>query len=193
VLRLGIGATPFLLPLLLQVGLGWSPLKAGLVSTTQVVGLLLFKPFAPALYRRFGFRVTLLATTVIVAATTAAPAFFRASTPVWLICLIFAASGFLRSIQFTAINTIAYADVPQSAISRATTLATVLQQVGLALGISFGALVLHLARGAGGALTPDRFVAPFLLVGAIALCAGPLYLGLAADAGAVISGHRPRT
>jgi EmrB/QacA subfamily drug resistance transporter len=187
--RLGVGATPFLLPLLLQVGLGWSPLKAGLISTAQIVGIMLFKPFAPGLIRRFGFRTTLSTANVIVAVATAAPGLFRANTPVILIALVFAIGGFLRSMQFTALNTIAFADVPQSSVSRATTLSTVSQQLGLALGISFGALVLHLTRGGGGALTPDRFTLPFLAVGGVTLLAGPFYRALSADAGSVISGH----
>jgi EmrB/QacA subfamily drug resistance transporter len=188
--RLGIGATPFLLPLLLQVGLGWTPLKAGLASAAMAVGILVFKPVAPAIIRQFGFKRVLAVTNLIVAAATMAPGFFRASTPLWLIVAVFAAGGFFRSMQFTAINTIAFADVPLTAVSRATTLSTVVQQVGLALGISFGALVLHLTRGAGGALTPDRFTLPFVLVGAITLIAGPFYQTLAADAGANVSGHR---
>jgi EmrB/QacA subfamily drug resistance transporter len=188
--RLGIGATPFLLPLLLQVGLGWSPLKAGLASSAQAVGILVFKPVAPAIIRQFGFKRVLTVTNLIVAAVTMAPGFFREATPLWLIVGIFAVGGFFRSMQFTSINTIAFADVPLTAVSRATTLSTVVQQVGLALGISFGALVLHLARGSGGALTPDRFTLPFLLVGAITLVAGPFYQTLAADAGSNVSGHK---
>ena len=188
--RLGIGATPFLLPLLLQVGLGWTPLKAGLASAAQAVGILVFKPVAPGLIRHFGFKRVLAVTNIIVAAVTMAPGFFRASTPLALIVAIFAVGGFFRSMQFTSINTIAFADVPQTAVSRATTLSTVVQQVGLALGISFGALVLHLTRGAGGALTPDRFTLPFIAVGAVTLIAGPFYQTLAADAGANVSGHK---
>ena len=188
--RLGIGATPFLLPLLLQVGMGWSPLKAGLASAAQAVGILIFKPVAPGLIRYFGFKRVLTVTNLIVAAVTMAPGFFRASTPLTLIVLLFAVGGFFRSMQFTSINTIAFADVPQSAVSRATTLSTVVQQVGLALGISFGALVLHLTRGAGGLLTPDRFTLPFIAVGAVTLIAGPFYQTLSADAGANVSGHK---
>ena len=188
--RLGIGATPFLLPLLLQVGLGWSPLKAGLASAAQAVGILVFKPVAPGLIRYFGFKRVLTVTNLIVAAVTMAPGFFRASTPLTLIVILFAVGGFFRSMQFTSINTIAFADVPQSAVSRATTLSTVVQQVGLALGISFGALVLHLTRGAGGLLTPDRFTLPFIAVGAVTLIAGPFYQTLSADAGANVSGHK---
>ncbi len=188
--RLGIGATPFLMPLLLQVGLGWSPLKAGAISIAQAFGAMLFKPVAPSLMRRFGFRAVLVSSNLFVALLIAAPALFRASTPISLIVVVLAVGGFLRSVQFTATNTVAFADVPQSSISRATTLATVVQQVSMSLGISFGALLLHLARGSGGLLTPDRFVIPFVAIGAVTLAAGPFYRRLAPDAGAMISGHR---
>jgi hypothetical protein len=98
-------------------------------------------------------------------------------------------AGFCRSNQFIAANTIAYADVPESSVAAASTLAAVAQQVGLALGVSFGGAMLHLARGADGALTPDRFVLPYLAVGAVTLLALPLYLALDKDAGSSISGR----
>jgi len=187
--RLGLGATPFLMPLLLQVGLGWSPLKAGSISIAQAFGAMMFKPVAPLVMRRFGFRSILVSTNLLVAALTAAPAVFRSSTPIYAIVAVLAVGGFMRSVQFTATNTVAFADVPQTSISRATTLATVVQQVGMSLGISFGALLLHLARGKGGHLTPDRFILPFVAIGVVTLAAGPFYRRLSPNAGSTISGH----
>ncbi len=182
--RLGIGAGPLLLPLLLQVALGWTPLKAGLVSIWQSVGALSAKPAAPPLLRRWGFRAVLIGTVIASAVLTALPGFFRPGTPVLLLVAIFVLSGFARSNQFTASNAVAYADVPKERVSAASTLATVTQQIGLSLGISFGGTVLHLARGAGAALTPDRFTLPYLAVGAITLFALPVYRRLPASAGA---------
>ena len=98
--------------------------------------------------------------------------------------------GFARSSQFIAANTIAYADVPQPRVAAASTLAAVSQQVGLALGVSFGGLMLHLTRGADGqALTPQSFVWPFVAIGVVTLLALPVYLRLDKDAGASISGR----
>jgi MFS family permease len=159
--RLGIGATPFLMPLLLQVALGWTPLRASLVTIATGFGIL-----------------------------TTAPALFRNSTPVWLMMTILTLAGFCRSNQFIAANTIAYADVPETSTAAASTLAAVTQQVGLALGISFGGVMLHLARGHGGALTPDRFTVPFLAIGVVTLLALPVYLSLDKDAGSAISGRK---
>ena len=187
--RLGLGATPFLMPLLLQVGLGWSPVRAGLVSISTAVGALSVKPVAPLLLRRFGFRTILLVTIAGAAVLTAIPGFYRSSTPVWLMIASLLLGGFVRSLQFTSANTIAYADADKAQVSQASTLATVAQQIGMSLGVSFGALLLHTTRGASGVLTPDRFVVPFMAVGAVTLLAAPVYWRLSPAAGAQITGR----
>jgi EmrB/QacA subfamily drug resistance transporter len=188
--RLGIGATPFLMPLLLQVALGWTPLRASLVTIATGFGIIIARPFGTALLRRVGFRTSLALFVVLTAILTTAPALFRVTTPVWLMMGILTVTGFCRSNQFIAANTIAYADVPETSTAAASTLAAVTQQVGLALGISFGGVMLHFARGHGGALTPDRFTVPFLAIGVVTLLALPVYLSLDKDAGSAISGRK---
>jgi EmrB/QacA subfamily drug resistance transporter len=189
IVRLGIGAGPLLLPLLLQVALGWSPLKAGLVSVWQSVGALSAKPAAPIALRRYGFRSVLIATVLGSAVFTSLPGLFRPGMPAGLLVALFVVSGFVRSNQFTAANTVAYADVPPERVSAAATLATVTQQVGLSLGISFGGAVLHLTKGANAALTPERFTAPYLAIGAVTLLALPVFWRLPANAGASLRGE----
>jgi MFS family permease len=189
--RLGIGAGPLLMPLLLQVGLGWTPLQAGSVTLAGGVGVFGSRPLAARALRRFGFRTALVGSVALVALLAATPGFFRAATPIWLIAALLLMTGFFRASQFISANTIAYADVPQDKVAAASTLAAVAQQVSLALGVSFGGLMLHLARGNGGALTPDRFILPFLSVGAITLLAIPVYAALDRDAGSEISGRPP--
>ncbi|MDC0707512.1 DHA2 family efflux MFS transporter permease subunit [Stigmatella sp. ncwal1] len=189
-LRLGLGATPFLLPLLFQVALGWSPLEAGLVTIGTSVGALACKSVAPSVIKRFGFRNTLIVSNLATAVLTAAPGAFRHATPIPLIIVLLAIAGFMRSMQFTSINTVAYAEVPPSAVSNASTLSVVLQQVGLSLGISFGGLMLHVARGqTDEPLTPERFILPFIAVGLVSALAGPIYQRLPPGAGASISGR----
>jgi EmrB/QacA subfamily drug resistance transporter len=188
--RLGIGATPLLLPLLLQLGLGWSPVKAGLVTIAQTLGALACKPLAPAIIRRFGFRAVLLTSVLATALLTAAPGFFGRGTPILVILAVLAVAGFARSMQFTSTNTLAYADVAKPQISQASTLSTVVQQVGMSLGVSFGALVLSLVRGHDAVLSPDRFAIPFFVVGLTTLLATPIYWRLPVDAGAAIGGGR---
>lgn len=188
-MRLGIGASPFLLPLLLQVALGWTPLRASLVTIASGAGILMARPFAAWSLKRAGFRTFLTAALLLTAIFTAAPGFFTPATPVWAMIGLMTVAGFVRSAQFIGANTIAYADVPQSSVAAASTLAAVTQQVGLALGVSFGGAMLHLARGGDGALTPDRFTLPYLAIGAVTLLALPVYLSLDKNAGANLSGR----
>ena len=190
--RLGVGAGPFLLPLLLQIGLGWTPLQQGSVTLASGFGVLGARPFVAASLRRIGFRKHLVGSILIASVLVAIPGFFRVSTPPLLIMALLFAAGFARANQFIAANTIAYADVPQEKLAAASTLSAVMQQVGLALGVSFGGIMLHIARGADGALTPDRFVMPFLAVGAVTLLAAPVYLRLHPEAGALIAGRTRR-
>lgn len=187
--RLGLGATPFLLPLLLQVGLGWTPAKAGFVAISTAAGAMSCKPVAAPMLRRLGFRATLLWSLLGTALFTGIPAIYRASTPLWLMLSTLVLGGFARSLQFTATNTIAYADVDKTQMSQASTLATVAQQIGMSFGVSFGALLLHLSREREGALVPEQFTLPFIVVGAVTLLALPVYLGLDRDAGANIAGR----
>ena len=187
--RLGLGATPLLLPLLLQIGLGWSPVKAGLVTISQSFGALMFKPVAPAVIRRVGYKNVLVFSAVATGVTVAIPAAFNASTPLIAMVVLLGLSGFIRSMHFTSSNALAYADIPKTKVSQASTLSTVLQQVSMSLGVSFGGLMLHLARGHDGALTPEHFVMPFLVVGFTSLLAAPVYMRLRADAGAEIGGR----
>ena len=187
--RLGIGATPLLLPLLMQIGFGWSPVKAGLLTISQSVGAMALKPAAPAMLRRLGYRTVLIVSAVGTAVTIAIPAFFRADTPLALIVLVLGVSGFLRSAHFTSANALAYADVARDQVSQASTLSTVFQQVAMSLGVSVGGLALHLARGRSGGLTPDHFALPFLLIGFLSLLAVPIYLRLSPDVGANIGGR----
>ena len=188
-LRLGLGASPLLLPLLLQVGFGWSPVKAGLVTISQSLGALALKPIAARVLGRFGYRNVLVASALATGVATAAPAAFHPQTPELAIFLVLLVSGFARSCHFTAANALAYAEVARPDVSQASTLSTVLQQVGLSLGVSLGGLTLHLAQGSGP-LTADRFVWPFLAIGAISILAAPAYLSLSPDAGAEIGGRK---
>ncbi len=137
-----------------------------------------------------GFRTVLLVSGVGAAVLCAIPGFFRSSTPAWLMFAVLFVTGMVRSTQFISANTIAYADIPAGEVTHASTLAAVVQQVGLSLGVSFGALMLTLTRGGGGALTSDRFTVPFLMIGASTLLAQPIYAALKKDAGSEISGRR---
>jgi EmrB/QacA subfamily drug resistance transporter len=190
-IRIGIGATPFLMPLLLQIALGWSPLHAGFLIVGMAIGALVSRPLATPIMRRFGFRTTLVATAALVALMTAAPGFFRASTPVAVMFLALAIGGFMRATQFTASNALSFVEIDQRSVTPASTLQAVILQLSISLGITVGSLALQLVRmGSGAELTPSQFTLPFCVVAFLSFLAAPIYMRLGRDIGADMSGHR---
>ena len=189
--RIGIGAIPFLLPLMLQLGFGESPAQSGLVTFASSAGAIAMKPIAQVSLRRFGFRNTLIWNAVLSAALLAVIALFRPAWPMVAIYATLLAGGFVRSLQFTAYNTIAYADVPRERMSAATSLYSTLQQISLSIGITMGAAILELMTWMGGHAHPTLrdFSVGFLAVAALALLAAPVALTLPRDAGDEMSGH----
>src|SRR5215468_3908453 len=137
--RLGIGALPFLLPLLMQVGFGLTPFQSGLVTFASAVGAMGMKTLASRIIRTFGFRNMMTVNAVISAFFLGACALFTVTTPLLLIMIILVVGGFFRSLEFTAINTVAYAEVEPAQMSRATTLVSVNQQLALSAGVAAGA------------------------------------------------------
>ena len=189
--RIGMGATPFLLPLLLQVGFGMTAFQSGLVTFSSAVGALAMKFLAPPILRRLGFRKVLLWNAVIAAFFVALPAAFSPVTPVPLMISLLLIGGFFRSLQFTSINSLAYADISQEQMSRATTLASVAQQLALSMGISIGAVALELTvRTTGGVITYHSFWPAFLVIGVTTLLSIFSFTRLDEDAGDEMSGRR---
>ena len=137
--RLGIGALPFLLPLLMQVGFGLTPFQSGLVTFASAVGAMGMKTLAARIIRAFGFRNMMTVNAVVSSVFLAACALFTVTTPLLLIFIILVVGGFFRSLQFTAINTVAYAEVEPAQMSRATTLVSVNQQLAISAGVAVGA------------------------------------------------------
>jgi EmrB/QacA subfamily drug resistance transporter len=111
--RIGLGATPFLLPLLLQVGFGLSAYESGFLTFISAAGAMVMKTTAQPILKRFGFRRVLIGNALIAVCFLAANAFFTLATPHWLIMAALLIGGFFRSLQFTALNAICYADVPR--------------------------------------------------------------------------------
>jgi MFS family permease len=189
--RSASGATPFLLPLMFQLGFGLSAFSSGLLTFMSAAGALTMKFTATPILRRFGFRNVLIANGVISAAFIGSYALFTPSTSHWLILIVLLAGGFFRSLEFTSLNTIAYAEITQPQMSRATTIMSVDRQFSTSLGVGLGALLLHLtmeARG-GETLIASDFAPAFLCVGLLALVSIFLYLPLPADAGDEVSGR----
>ena len=189
--RIGIGATPFLLPLMLQLGFGLDPLQSGLVTFTSTAGAMFMKVVAPRVLHTFGFRPVLVWNGLLASALLCGFGLFRADTPYWLMVCVLLASGCFRSLQFTSINAIAYADIDQSRMSQASSLAAMAQQVSLALGVTIGGYALS----AAGSLTgredgdPVTFLFAFLTVGLISASSVLQMRRLDPDAGAEMAGR----
>jgi len=134
-MRMGVGATPFLLMLLLQGAFGLSAFQAGMMTFASAAAALVMKTTVPPILARFGFRNTLSVNAVIVGLTFMAYALLAKSTPHWMIYAILLTGGFFRSLQFTALNGLAYADVDQPQMSRATTMSTMGQRLAQSIGV----------------------------------------------------------
>jgi EmrB/QacA subfamily drug resistance transporter len=189
--RMGLGALPFLLPLMLQVGFGLDPLSSGLLTFASAAGAMTMKMTAARIIRTLGFRSVLVGNAVISAAFLFGYALFRPTTPHLVIFLALLAGGFFRSLQMTSINTLSYADVPSAMLSRATSLTSMAQQLSQTVGVATGALFLQLvlALRDGAALTAPDFYPAFVGVAIISLLSVPFFLRMAPDAGAEVSGR----
>jgi EmrB/QacA subfamily drug resistance transporter len=190
--RLGIGALPFLLPLLMQVGFGLSPFRSGLVTFASAVGAMGMKTLAARIIRTFGFRNMMTINAIVSSLFLAACALFTVTTPLLLIMIILVVGGFFRSLEFTAINTVAYAEIDPAQMSRATTLVSVNQQLAISAGVAVGAfsvettLLLHHATE----LSADAFAPAFLVVSIISAISAYFFWQMPDDAGHEISGRQ---
>jgi len=193
IFRLGIGALPFLLPLLLQVGFGKTPFQSGLITFVSAMGAMGMKIAAVTLLRRFGFRTILIVNAVVSAVFLAVCAEFTQTTPVEVMLVLLLVGGFFRSLQFTSINTIAYAEIESARVSRATSLVSVGQQLSLSSGVAIGALAVELTvrYHGGGPLAAADFPPAFLLVAAISALSVFIFARLSPDAGAELANRLP--
>lgn len=190
--RFAIGAMPFLLVMLLQVGFGLSPLAAGMITFVSAVGALLLKLIAVRVLRRFGFRKTLIVNAVTAGGFAAMCALFTPDTPYWVMLAVLLVGGFFRSLQLTAVNTLAYADVPHEMMSRASGFAAMAQQVGISLGVGLAAVTLNISmmlRGSNELAIPD-VAAGFIVIGLFMALSGFGFARLPPYAGAEVSGRR---
>ena len=190
--RVGVGATPFLLPLMLQVAFGLSPFQSGSLTFMTAAGALLMKLTAAPILRRFGFRRVLIVNALVSAVLLGACALFTAGTPGSVIMAVLLAGGFFRSLQFTSLNAIAYADLTPGQVSRATSFVSVAQQLSVSTGVVVGAFVLDRTRAFRGdlALTQPDFATAFLVVAAVSACSIFVNMRLSDEAGSEMSGHR---
>jgi EmrB/QacA subfamily drug resistance transporter len=190
--RMGIGALPFLLAMLLQVVFGLTPFASGLLTFASAAGALFMKMTATPIIRRLGFRSVLIGNGVLSAFIMMSYALFRSTTPHFVIIMALLIGGFFRSLQFTALGSLAYADVSNQLMSGASSLSSMAQQLFLSLGVAIGAMVLHISLGgrSPAQLSVHDFTPAFVLMGLLAIASSLLFIPLEYHAGDEVSGRR---
>ncbi len=137
--RIGVGATPFLLPLMLQLGFGLNPFQSGLLTCASAMGAMFMKTLTVRILKRYGFRTVLTANAVLASCATAGYGLFSASTPHFVLIAVLLFSGCLRSLQFTGLNAITFADVSRQTMSQATSLSSMAQRLCQSMGVVIAA------------------------------------------------------
>ena len=191
VCRMGLDSMPLLIPLLFQVGFGMTPVQSGFLSFSSSLGAMCVRTGSKALLRAMGFRALLCSGAVCSAAVIAIFALLSADTPKWLLVLCVLISGCVRSIQYVGLNTVSFADVPSTQLSRSTSFSGVIQQLSRGFGVALGAALLSIIAGAAP-VTAGDFRLVFLLVALLPLLSGLGFLRLTAQDGAEVSGHASR-
>ncbi|BBU27419.1 MFS transporter [Burkholderia sp. THE68] len=194
--RIAISAAPFLLPLMFQVGFGMNAFESGLLTLAVFAGNLSMKLVTTPVMRRFGFRSVLIVNGVLAALSLAAMSLLTPTTPKLLIVVVLFLSGLSRSLQFTALNTLSFADVPKTQMSGASALSSTLFQMTMGIGVAIGAIALRIGEWFHGhdahSIGPEDFSVAFLIVALVGLVGVVDLFGLAKDAGALVSGHGKR-
>ncbi|HEV7307085.1 DHA2 family efflux MFS transporter permease subunit [Ensifer sp.] len=191
IFRISVGAVPFLMPLMLQVGFGLNPFQSGLITFIGAVGAITTKFYARRVLAFAGFRTTLIIAAIIAAVTTFANGFFSPQTPYLVLITILLIAGFARSFFFTSVNALSFADIDDADASKATSMSAVLQQISLALGVAVAGAILEIeTKLSGGPLQLDDFHTAFMIIAAANLIAAIPFLTMAKNAGASVSGHR---
>ncbi|ALZ96013.1 MFS transporter [Leclercia adecarboxylata] len=193
--RASISAVPFLLPLLFQVGFGMDAFHSGLLVLAVFVGNLTIKPATTPLLRGLGFKKLLLINGALNVLALLACAFLTPQTPVWVIMLVLYLGGVFRSIQFTAISTLAFADVPSPQMSYANTLFSTATQLAVGLGITLGAIGIRIGELCSEMLGIDAlpgisFRLAFVAIALVCLLGMFDTLRLVKDAGSAVSSKR---
>jgi EmrB/QacA subfamily drug resistance transporter len=192
--RLGVGSMPFLLPLFLQLGFGLTAFQSGLITVANAFGALGMKTIIPFVLRSFGFRTALAVNALVSSAMVAACATFTPGVPFAWIVSILLIGGFFRSLQYTSLNTIAFADIDRRYLSRATTLVAVAQQLSVSFGVALAASLVettHRYRGVDQVTAAD-FQPAWIIIGLISALTFFLFWRLPVDAGAEVARRNVR-
>jgi len=192
--RLGIGGIPFILPLLYQVGLGFTPIQSGLLMMPQAIAAMSLKPTMPRILARFGYRGVLISNTVALGLLILIFATIGPGTPIWFIVLQALCFGFFSSLQYTAMNTLVYADVTDQQASGASSIASTTQQMSISFGVATASL-------AAAFFIPDRFHSTglqmihgiheaFFVLGGLTVLSTTIFSELKSSDGTIASQHK---
>nr|WP_246753809.1 MFS transporter [Jiella flava] len=190
--RIGSGAVPFLLPLMLQLGFGYTPLRSGLVTCVSIGGALMMKFLAKPILTRFGFRRTLIATSLVGGCMTAMIGIFSPNWPVPGVVALLLVGGFFRSLFFTSLNTMAFADLTKRDSGDATAMLGAVQQISVAFGVALAGGILELGMAINRMTTVSitDFTMAFCTVGTVTAMAVFAFIALPANAGDEVAGRR---
>lgn len=189
--RIGVGAVPFLLPLMLQLGFGLNPFQSGAITFVSAIGAIMSKFIAERVFARLGFPRILGFAALFGGLLIAAQGLFSIDTPIPVMMAVLLAGGVLRSVFFTGTNALGYADVSDEEASQATAIVAVCQQLSIAFGVAVAGGILEVStRMHGGELSLFDFQLAFFVVGGLSALAGLIYWRLPADAGHDVSGHK---
>jgi len=192
--RIGIGSIALLLPLLLQLGFGMNPLQSGLLTCASAVGALFIKGAIRMFLRMYGFRSVLAYNALLSAVSVAVMALFTAKTSHLLIFLVLMLGGCVRSLQFTSLNAITYADISDPLVSQATSMYATVQQLSLGMGVTVGAFALQASSflQKHGTIVASDFWPALLIMGLITALSAYSAFTLPSDAGAEMAGRTPK-
>jgi EmrB/QacA subfamily drug resistance transporter len=192
--RLGIGGIPFLLPLLYQVGLGFTPIQSGLLIMPQALAAMTLKLTMPRILKRFGYRRVLIGNTIALGLMIFLFSTIDAATSAWMIVLMAFTYGFLTSLQYTSMNTLAYADVNEREASGASTIASTIQQMAVSFGVATASLAAALFIPDGVHATAPEMIhgihLAMLALGALTIVSTLVFSELKTGDGDAVSRHK---
>jgi EmrB/QacA subfamily drug resistance transporter len=194
VTRLGVGGMPFLLPLLYQIGLGYTPVQSGLLIAPQPLAAMGLKMLMPRILTRFGYRRVLLFNTVAIGGLTILFMTVSPGIPAVLIVLMGFSMGFFSSMQFTSMNTLVFADLPDADASAGSSIASTAQQMSMSFGVAVASLLAAVFLGGGHRQDSPGMVSgihwTFLTMGVMTIVSSLVFSQLRPDDGAAISRHK---
>jgi EmrB/QacA subfamily drug resistance transporter len=192
--RLGVGGVPFLLPLLYQIGLGFTPVQSGLLIMPQAIASMSMKVAMTRILTRLGYRGVLISNTVIIGGLLLSFATIGLRTPVWIIVLLALLYGGFTSLQYTSMNTLVYADITDEEASQASSIASTAQQMSISFGVAIAGLATALFLPPRAYTDPVRFIhgihEAFVLLGGLTVLSTIVFSTLRSGDGDNVSQHK---